>query len=279
MLSHLAHRLISFVVRFSGNVGASPLKWHKKIDRAVVTKKTSVTYRRYQIAVFLFRMHVIFLLIKLINCYFSEQCEDSFGTRFIHFFMFNSLLLPTIVDLKMEQQDDIHSLFINQMFLLDKKFTSMLRISYLPTIIYTTVFVFYEAIKFIKNIQNWRNCKTMERKKTTNSLWYHIDIFHRHMFGSNTAFQCRHLDSSSCILVKLASVNYSNVLKNNLWLFFRYYTDFIMEITGFSFWQVIVPLYFMEILIFCKMWGSLLIQMYCVLPYIFCDIYWMKEMW
>jgi len=130
MLSNIAHRLISFVVRFSGNAGASPLKWDKKIDRAVVTKKTSFTYKKYQIAVFFFRLHVIFLWIKLINCYFNEQCEDNFGTRFIHFFMASSLFLPTIMDLKTEQQNDIHALLINQMFLLDRKFTSSLIISF-----------------------------------------------------------------------------------------------------------------------------------------------------
>ena len=130
MLTYLAHQLISFVVRFSGNFGASPLKWDKYIDLAVVTKKTSFTYKKCRIAIFLFRMHVTFLWIKSINCYYSEQCEDSFGTRCIHFFMASSLLLPALVDLKTELQDDIHALFINQMFLLDRKFTSTLSISF-----------------------------------------------------------------------------------------------------------------------------------------------------
>ena len=61
-------------------------------------------------------------------------------------------------------------------------------------------------------------------------------------------------------------------------LFCRYYTDFLVETTGWTFWQVMIPLYFLEILIFCKMWGSNLLHLYCVLPYIFCDIYWTKEM-
>jgi len=124
MLSNFAHRIITFIVVFSGKVGATPLKWNKKLGRAAVAKKNSFTHKKFRIAVFLLRLHVAFLWIKLINCHYNDQCEDDFGTKFIHFFMASSLTLPVIFDVKTEKQGDILALFINQMLHLDKKFAS-----------------------------------------------------------------------------------------------------------------------------------------------------------
>jgi len=123
MLSDCAHQIVIFVVEFSRKVGASPLIWNKKFDCVTVAKRNSFMYKKFQIAVFLMRLYVACLWFKLINCHYNDQCKDDFGTKFIHFFMASSLILPLIFEIKMVRQDDITALFINQMFRLDRKLT------------------------------------------------------------------------------------------------------------------------------------------------------------
>jgi len=45
------------------------------------------------------------------QCHYNDQCEDDFGTKFIHFFMASSLILLSILEIKMIRQDDIFSPF------------------------------------------------------------------------------------------------------------------------------------------------------------------------